>query len=52
MRIPTRAASIPASTIALDGSPVTTSGVMAARINGDTDESGPSTSTFEGPNTA
>ena len=43
---------MPASAIALAGSPVTSSGVMAARISGEIEESGPSTSTLEGPNTA
>ena len=43
---------MPASAIALAGSPVTTRGVIAARMSGETDESGPSTSTFDGPNTA
>ncbi len=52
MITPTRTASIPARAIALSGSPVTSRGVMAARIKGDTDESGPSTSTLDGPNTA
>ena len=43
---------MPARVIALAGSSVTTSGTMAARISGETDESGPSTSTFEGPKMA
>ncbi len=45
-------ASIPARAMALSGSSVTKRGVIAARISGDTDESGPRTSTREGPNTA
>ncbi len=49
---PTSTASIPARAIALAGSSVTSSGVMAARISGEMEESGPSTSTREGPNTA
>jgi hypothetical protein len=49
---PTITASIPASTTALPGSSTTASGVIVARIRGDTDESGPSTSTFDGPKTA
>ncbi len=50
---PTRMASIPASSRARCGLPPdSSSGVMAARISGDTDESGPSTSTRDGPNTA
>ena len=43
---------MPASTTALPGSPVTSKGVIAAKINGDTDESGPSTRTRDGPKTA
>jgi hypothetical protein len=43
---------MPARAMAVDGSLVTISGVMAARMSGETDESGPSTSTFDGPNTA
>jgi hypothetical protein len=50
--IPTSTASMPASTIALPGSPVTSNGVIAAKISGDTDESGPSTSTRDGPKIA
>ena len=47
---PTSIASIPASAIAVAGSsPATTSGVIAAKISGDTDESGPSTRTRDGP---
>ena len=49
---PTSSASIPASAIALAGSSATSSGVIAARISGDTDESGPSTSTRDGPKMA
>ena len=49
---PTSNASMPASTIAEWGSPVTSSGVIAAKISGDTDESGPSTSTRDGPKIA
>ena len=49
---PTSSASIPASTIAFPGSSTTSSGVMAAKISGETDESGPSTSTRDGPKTA
>ena len=46
-------ASIPARTIAVPGSPpATSSGVIAAKISGETDESGPSTSTRDGPNIA
>ena len=41
---------IPASAIAVAGSsPATSSGAIAAKISGDTDESGPSTSTRDGP---
>ena len=43
---------MPASTTALSGSFVTSSGVIAAKISGETEESGPSTRTREGPNTA
>ncbi len=50
---PTMIAIIPARAMALLGSsPATTSGVIAAKISGDTDESGPSTSTRDGPKTA
>ena len=50
---PTSTASIPASAIAVPGSPpATSSGVIAARISGEIDESGPSTNTREGPNSA
>ena len=44
---------MPASAIAVAGSsPATSSGVMAAKISGETDESGPSTSTRDGPKIA
>ena len=49
---PTMSESIPASTTADVGSSAMTSGAMAARIIGDSDESGPSTSTRDGPKTA
>ncbi len=49
---PTRMASIPARAIAAPESPATNSGTIAAKINGDTDESGPSTRTREGPKIA
>ena len=50
---PTSTASIPASAIACAGSwPATNSGVIAAKISGEIDESGPSTRTRDGPNTA
>ena len=50
---PTINASIPARAMAVAGSPpATISGVMAAKIRGETAESGPSTSTREGPKTA
>ena len=50
---PTNTASIPARTIAVPGSPpATSSGVIAARISGEIDESGPRTSTRDGPNSA
>ncbi len=52
MMSPTITASIPAKTMAVAGSPPATSGTMAARIRGEIDESGPSTSTRDGPNTA
>ena len=41
---------MPARRIADSGSPVAASGTIAAKINGDTDESGPSTRTRDGPN--
>jgi hypothetical protein len=44
--------SIPASTTAEVGSWVSTSGAMAARIIGESEESGPSTRTREGPKIA
>ena len=48
---PTITAIIPASAIAVPGSsPATTSGTIAAKISGETDESGPSTRTRDGPN--
>ena len=51
--IPTSSASMPASSIAFIGSsPATSSGVRAARIIGEIDESGPSTSTRDGPKIA
>ena len=46
---PTINAIIPASAIAVVGSPATSSGVMAAKISGDTEESGPSTRMRDGP---
>ena len=46
---PTKSASMPASAIATSGPPPATSGTIAAKISGDTEESGPSTSTREGP---
>ena len=49
---PTMMASIPARVMALSGSPTISSGVIAARISGETDESGPRTSTLDGPKTA
>ncbi len=50
---PTITAIIPASAMALVGSPpATSSGVMAAKIRGDTDESGPRTRIRDGPKTA
>ena len=50
---PTNSAIIPASAIAVAGSsPAAMRGTMAAKINGDTDESGPSTSTRDGPKMA
>ena len=50
---PTMTAIIPASAMALAGSsPATTSGAIAAKISGETDESGPSTSTRDGPKIA
>ena len=43
-------ASIPARAMAVAGSsPATTSGVMAAKISGPSDESGPSTRILDGP---
>ena len=49
---PTMIAIIPASAIAVSGSPATASGTIAAKISGDTAESGPSTSTRDGPMSA
>ena len=49
---PTISASIPASAIAVPGSLVASSGTIAAKISGDTEESGPSTSTRDGPKIA
>ena len=50
---PTSSASIPASAIAFAGSsPATSSGAIAAKISGDTEESGPRTSTRDGPKIA
>ena len=50
---PTNSASIPASAMASPtSSPATSSGVMAAKINGEIDESGPSTNTRDGPKIA
>ena len=43
---------MPASAIAVPGSPATSSGVIAAKISGETEESGPSTSTRDGPKIA
>ena len=50
--MPTSTASIPASAIAVPASPPASSGVIAARISGEIEESGPSTSTREGPKAA
>ena len=49
---PTIRASMPAMAIALAVSFATSSGVMAAKISGETDESGPRTSTRDGPRSA
>ena len=50
---PTMMASMPARAMAVAGSsPATTRGVMAAKISGPRDESGPSTRIFDGPMTA
>ena len=44
---------MPASAIAVAGSSAaTSSGMIAAKISGETDESGPSTRTRDGPNIA
>ena len=45
-------ASIPAMAIALAVSCATTSGTIAAKMSGETAESGPSTSTRDGPRRA
>ena len=45
-------ASMPAMAIALAVSLATSSGVMAAKMSGETDESGPRTSTRDGPSSA
>ena len=45
-------ASMPAMAIALAVSFATTSGTMAAKMSGETDESGPRTSTRDGPRSA
>jgi hypothetical protein len=51
--IPTKIAIIPASAIAVDGSsPATTNGASAAKMRGETEESGPSTKTRDGPMSA
>ena len=49
---PTINASIPAKTIACPESEATSNGVIAAKISGETEESGPSTSTRDGPKMA
>jgi hypothetical protein len=50
---PTISASMPASMIAVDGSsPATSRGASAAKMSGDTDESGPRTRMRDGPMTA
>ena len=49
---PTIIAIIPASATASAGSSVTSSGVIAAKISGATDESGPRTRILDGPNSA
>ena len=49
---PTSSASMPASAMAVAGSFVASRGTIAAKIIGDTDESGPSTRIRDGPNTA
>ena len=46
---PTSTAIIPARVIAVAGLSAATSGRIAAKMSGDTDESGPSTRTREGP---
>ena len=49
---PTIRASMPASAIVVSVPPPASNGVIAARISGDTEESGPSTSTRDGPSSA
>jgi hypothetical protein len=49
---PTISAIIPASAIAVAASFVTSNGVIAAKISGATDESGPRTRIREGPKNA
>ena len=49
---PTMSASMPARAMAWAGSLVTSSGVMAAKMSGETEESGPRTSTRLGPSSA
>ena len=49
---PTMSASIPARAMAVAGSSVTISGTMAAKISGETAESGPSTRILDGPRSA
>ena len=49
---PTNSASMPASATCVFTSPGTASGTIAAKISGETEESGPSTSTRDGPKTA
>ena len=43
---------MPASAIAVPASPPASSGTIAAKISGEIEESGPSTSTRDGPKTA
>ena len=49
---PTISAIIPASAMASAGSSVTSSGTIAAKISGATEESGPSTRIRDGPMSA
>ena len=49
---PTISASIPASAMARVGSPPASSGTIAAKIIGETEESGPSTRMRDGPKIA